>query len=61
MDLSLGTMNKSDLREELSKREDFTRMKAEEVVNFVSAEMANTFMAFSQQSKLLSLHFTHYQ
>jgi len=38
-------MNKSDLIEELSKREDFTRAKAEEVVDLVFSEMTNALVA----------------
>jgi integration host factor subunit beta len=41
MDLSGGTMNKSDLVEALSEEEDLTRTKAEEVVNLVFAEMTD--------------------
>ena len=38
-------MNKSDLIEELSKSEDLTKAKAEEIVNLVFAEMANALVA----------------
>ena len=40
-----GTMNKSDLIEALSKEEDLTNTKAEEVVNLVFAEMTNALVA----------------
>jgi integration host factor subunit beta len=39
MDLSGGTMNKSDLVEALSEREDLTKTKTEEIINLVFAEM----------------------
>jgi len=38
-------MNKSDLIEALSKSEDLTRTKAEEVVNLVFSEMTNALVA----------------
>ena len=38
-------MNKSDLIEALSKSEDLTRTKAEEVVNLVFSEMTNALAA----------------
>ncbi len=38
-------MNKSDLIETLSKTEDLTRTKAEEVVNLVFAEMTDALVA----------------
>ena len=38
-------MNKSDLIEELSKREDLTKTKAEEVVDLVFSEMTNALVA----------------
>jgi len=38
-------MNKSDLIEALSKSENLTRMKAEEVVNLVFDEMTNALVA----------------
>lgn len=38
-------MNKSDLIEALSKGEDLTRTKAEEIVNLVFSEMTNTLVA----------------
>jgi integration host factor subunit beta len=41
MDLSRGTMNKSDLIEELSEGEEITKTKAEEVVNLVFSEMTD--------------------
>jgi len=41
MDLSGGTMNKSDLIEELSEGEEITKTKAEEVVNLFFGEMAD--------------------
>ncbi len=38
-------MNKSDLVEALSKGEDLTRTKAEEIVNLVFSEMTNALVA----------------
>ncbi len=38
-------MNKSDLVEALSEREDLTRTKAEEIVNLVFDEMTNALVA----------------
>ena len=45
MDLLGGRMNKSDLIEALSKSEDLTRTKAEEVVDLVFSEMTNALAA----------------
>jgi integration host factor subunit beta len=45
MGLLGGTMNKSDLIDALSEREDLTRPKAEEVVNLVFAEMTDALVA----------------
>lgn len=45
MDLLGGTMNKSDLIEALSKGEDLTRTKAEEIVNLFFGEMTNALVA----------------
>ena len=42
-------MNKSDLVAALSEGEDFTRIKAEEVVNLIFSEMTNALVAGNRE------------
>jgi hypothetical protein len=51
-------MNKSDLVEALSEREDLTKMKAEEVVDLVFSEMTNALVA-SDRVRGLHTHLLH--